>query len=343
MKKLICIMSVFFGIAIIGNAAAGPTSTNESQRYWAYAVSCLEEVRNGVFEGEIYKVSNNTQPVVQVADDNLGFCFFIKDGVSKASLGCEPGWYNTWASWQNTKRDELFISQNMGPTLLSAGSQTMPLVMTLNYNRSIRFQIQGVLPSDSDEVWFGDCRAWRDGNYWRASVYKPWNVISTDVKIIWTNHGGWVFNVNQGSFSDVITVDIGNIDPRITAPTQVMITSLLDSSYLSDDFIKLTSCYYDQNIGCNVIAFSSDFGCEVSEITVVLNGYEQSIGQYGNYFNSTLKGVGGYFIIPLGNMQILPQTGIKIFLKDPRTGEMVYRGIDSSLIWYGDNGLGLNR
>lgn len=326
MKKLLCLLFVFAVSSFYVQAST------EEERYWDYVVSELQSLQQqgGVFSGSLFEVEGDQT-------ENLGFAEYFNSGVARATLNCRVGWYQGYASWENMDREQIFCSEYMAPTYVGVGLQSIPFLMQVNYSRSIKLVINGELTTDSDEIWFNGVRAWRDsGNTWRAWVYKPWNIISQSVEVVWLGHGGWNVQMNSSSFGQSIVLNTADIDTTVVSPTQVQAFSFLsDGAYLNEELVSYSGRYYDTVLGCEVLELESLFNSNVQEITVILSGYEQYLGGTVNYFTATLKSVSpGLFIIPLGDIYIRPYTDIKVFLTDPNTGEYKWKYLDSKDLWY---------
>jgi hypothetical protein len=333
------IMLVGLFALVMGWASVSKAST-ERERYYAYMVACLEQLQDGgTFVGSVYE----SNPWDDGSQERKKFQFgeYFQDGQARALISCTPGWYRGWASWKNSNFNEaLFYSQYQNPTQIGAGLQAMPFIMTLNEYRSVRLDFKGALLSDSDEIWFNGVRAWRDENgVWRAGVNKPWNVIGTEAEVIWIGHGGWRLQVTQETFGGVISLNTQDLDDGMMSPTKLKAISFLgDGAYLQEDLVKYTGRYWNEEFGCEVLEIESLFDRDIKEFTLVLNGLEQYSGKRVNYFTASVENVGGVFLIPIGNISVMPETQMMVYFTDPRTGQTVYCWLDSSDLWYPSTG-----
>jgi hypothetical protein len=333
MKK---ITLVTFALLFVGFGLTAKASTEEV-RYWDYYVGCLEQIQRdgGFMNGEFYDSHPGAD---KIGYQRTGFTAAFRGGSAQTTVRLDPGWFQAWTGWEDPVfRDQLFQSTYVEQTYFGAGLQAMPFLMTLNGHRSVRFQfVGGALPSDTDQVWFGGIQAWRDGKVWRAGINRPWNTIGTEVEVVWVGNGGWRVQMIQSSFEGVITLEAVSMDASLISPTKVKAITLLAESYLEDeDLVKYGRQFYSQDLGCNVLEMKvGNPDLNISEFTIVLRGYDQGSGCWVNYYTAYLENVSGVFLIPLGNTQILPMTEARIYLIDPRTGEYVWRWLDTPGLWY---------
>jgi hypothetical protein len=330
MKKILfAILVSVFGLAPVSRGST------EGERYLAYSIACLDEIIDGggVFAGQIYgsDLGNNDGK-----EEPITFGEYFSGGIARATIGLEVGWYRAYTTWENADREVLFYSQGMDDTYLGPGLQTMVFPMAVYPYRSIVFEVPGVIPTDSDQLWFNGVQAWRDGNVWRVGVNKPWNVIGEEVEVIWIGHGGWRITMTQSSFGGVMVFNTQDMDETLLAPTTLNVVSFLEGkgSYLDDDLIQYGSRYYSQEFGCWVLELESKFAQNVSELTVVLNGYYEYSGRWLNYKTVTLKNVSGVFLVPLGDTWIYPETNVRVYLVDPRTGDVVWKYLQADDLWF---------
>ena len=334
MKKFVLMVLV----AVFASSWVAKANTEE-ERYWEYVVASLEYLQQAgaVFAGQVYESSpwddQNQDPA------SFPFAEYFAGGTARAVINCSPGWYQAWASWEDAvNRDQLFYSQYIEKTYFGAGQQTLQILMAVNPYRTIRFEIQGV-PTSDDEVWFNGVRAWRDGNVWRVTVRKPWDVIGSEVEVVWTGHGGWRIPLLQSYFGGVVVFNTSDMDKTILSATQLKAVSFLgEGTYLQDQPLEYTGRYYSQEFGCEVLEIDSALADDIQEFTLVLNGYDEYSGQRVNYYSATLRNVGGLFMIPLGDESIRPMTVVRIFFIDPRTGEYAWQYLNAQDLWYGNSG-----
>ena len=309
-------------ISVFGFTQMSEASTEE-QRYWDYALSCLDEIQDGgVYAGQIYESDLQGGS----GEKSVAFGEYFLVGIARVVLSLEPGWWRAYSTWENKDREILFYSQYMDDTYLVSGLQTMVFPMSVYPYRSVQFEIPGVIPNDSDQLWFNGVQAWRDGKVWRAGINKPWNLIGQDVEIIWIGHGGWRMTVTQASFGTVLSFNPQVMDETLLAPTTLNVVSFLENgSYLDDDLIQYGGRYYSQEFGCWILELESKFVGNISEITIVMNGYNEGSERWLNYKTVSLKNVSGVFLVPIGEYWVYPQTNVRVYLVDPRTGDIVWR------------------
>ncbi|OHA46185.1 MAG: hypothetical protein A2541_00685 [Candidatus Taylorbacteria bacterium RIFOXYD2_FULL_36_9] len=341
MKKLILLVALLM-VGVSWSVRAANIDTEEV-RMRSYVTASLEDLlTNGaVYPGRITEINRWDGSEGKV----VSFSERFVDGVARASVNCGVGWFRGYAAWENLAGEQIFYSQSMDPTYLSSGEQTMPFAMTVNSNRMLVLEFQEAIPSNFDEVWFGDKQVSRNGKKWQTWVYKPWNVIGQTMEVIWSGHGGWRIPIEQGSFGSTSTIvlDAGSMDGSLLAPTRLKAVSFLaDGAYLEDDLITYTGLSYSDNLGCTVLEMKSLFDGEIGELALVLNGYDEDSGSMVNYFTVSLEQVEGTFSIPLGNAWTRPYTQVRVYLTDPRTGGWVWKSISDTGLWYtlGDNGRG---
>lgn len=337
--KIVVYLMVALVLGLAQFVSAVEESTEEV-RYLSYVVSCLEQLQTdgGVLRGRLDQDWS--------IEASVSFADRFTRGVARATANCVPGWYYSWASWEDKDGQSLFSSSNQDCTYLGAGVQTLPFLMRVNPFRSVRFQIVGVLPTDLDRVWFNGNQAWRDGNTWETWVNQPWNLIDTDIEVNWVGHGGWNIRLDQGSFGGVINLDASVMLVELSSPTRVKVISFLEDSYLEDGLISYLGKVYSPELECEVMNFSSGFDKSVKEFTLILTGYDEYSGERKNYHTITLSGVFGKFQIPLKEVWIMPQTWGKIYLLNPDTGEYAWTDIGLNDLWYdisSDGGGGMGK
>jgi hypothetical protein len=332
MKKWMMLVAMMIG------SAQMVTASTEQERYWDYNLACLDEVQaGGSFEGSIYEsnlwAEKNGQNYEPSWKSNFAEWFI--DGQGKAMVNCEAGWCRAQTVWKNAQKEELFRSVHSDPTLLKGGLQSLPFAMRVNSDRRIRLDIKGVLVSDQDEIWFNGSQAWYDGNSWVSYVNEPWNVIGTEIEVVWVGHGAWYIQFSHDSFRTSIPLNIADMDEAVQAPTRLKAFSFLeDASYLNEDLIQYSGQWYDQNLGCQVLGFTSSFVGDIKEFTVVLRGYDEYLDGYMNYFTASLDNVSEKFIVPLGNEWIMPRTTVKVYITDPRNGDVVWKQLEAEDLWW---------
>ena len=339
MKKMMTSLVVTVLLVGFGQTARSAGSTTEAERYWAYQVACLEQIKaGGVLNGMFYDSAPGAK---QIGSTQIGFTEQFRYGKAQAIVRLDPGWYQAGCSWEEpVYREQLYRSVYVEQTYFGAGLQAMPFLMYRNDYRSVRLTFSGSMPSDSDQVWFGGMQAWRDGNVWRACVYKPWNVIDTDAEVIWVGHGGWVVPVVYDSFVSGINLPAEKMIPTLLSPTKVKTVSLPADSYLDDEnLVQYVQQFYSPDLGCNALELKVGPDVNIAELTVVLSGLDQGSGARVSYKTAYLENVSGTFLVPLGDTGILPQTNIRVYLINPATGEYAWQYLQNDL-WYDVNGGG---
>ncbi len=300
------------------------------EKYWDYVVQCLEEVQNGgAFVGGLFPSGNNSNGLK--GTKSVIFDVPFENGVATATLSCEPGWYDGYATWENASRDVLFQSYYVPDTYLGPGSHSMTFLMTVNPYRAVRIKMAGeYTPDPSDEVWFNGNQAWYDDNdgLWHSWVYEPWRVIDTKaVEIVWSGHGGWRVWLTPEYFFGVI-LETSTMDKALSAPTRVKAVSVLaEGTYLEDDLIKLVSLQYNQNLGCEVVTLKTGFVNGLTDFTLVLSSYDEETGRWLNYYSVTLDNVGENFTIPIGGW-IRPGTEARVYFTDSATGQFWWKWLN---------------
>lgn len=305
----------------------GPST--EETRYWDYTVMLLEKLQDegGVVSGEVFQ----TDPWNHDRDyNNKGYPFAdnLVDGQSRSIVNCEVGWYNAYANWQSKdRREEYFYSQGMEDTYLGGGVQFLAFEMRTSSSKLLRLKIPGAVLSTAEEVWFDGNMAWMDGEFWNVYVYEPWNLLDREVEVVWSGHGGWRMRLNLETLAGgTISLNTGKLDSSLVAPTRITAVSFLsDTSYLSEDLIRCYGAPYSDKLGCQVLDMDSLFDGEIKEVFIVLRSYDENLRQGLNYYTYLMKNVSSGFLVPLGNVGFRPNTDIKVYFQDPRTGNWVHK------------------
>jgi len=82
-----------------------------------------------------------------------------------------------------------------------------------------------------------------------------------------------------------------------------------------------------------VLEFESTFDGSMKDFIIELNGYDQYSGKRVNYYSTCVEWAEGVFLVQLGDVQILPQTAVKIYLTKPGSDIFYWQWLNTDL-WY---------
>lgn len=321
MKKItLIVLGLLFVIGVGVESALAAAAQPEYLRYLEYyqdKVLLLKE-QGGIYQGTIYEERASDDYPRELKEE--GFIAPIENGLAEAEIGLEPGTYRGYAEWQElVHHDELFVSQSVLPTVVTAGEQAMPFIMSLAQNGLIRFNFPGTSVSDRESVWFAGSQASWNGTSWQVYVNQPWNLVGEDVQVIVGDLGGWTITITMDSFSGVpISLAPEDMDHGLTKPTTMDLPAMTDQEYLEGGWLDFVREDYDEVQG-RVLVFESHFAQPITKFVVQFQGYDEGFNGTMIYRTAVHSNVSGTFMVPLGNEWIRPDTILHVSLKDPRS------------------------
>ena len=326
MKKFLVVLLIglVFGINV--------SASTEQERIIQYSLTAIDDVM--IMRNYIGDVDGNWS--TNVAQN------FVS-GVAKAAvdLNWGPAYYRASSSWEDKDGYQVFSSYG-SIKKIESGMNYMDFPMYLSAWRHFQFKLPPGVSTDSG-VWANGNRAYSEGNgTWGSFVKDPWNI--TNLNILVEGEGQWNVGVSPTfNYGGIISLSISDMDTSVTSPSQAFgISYMGELSNPAEQTVFVSEVKYDQTLGANVLVCVNTLHKLYGpfKLMVILQNYDQNLGNTVQYFSRYVDVTDGVIMIPLldnnGNSFGIPQeTYIRFIYEDPSDGGVVKQQYDFKLYYSG--------